>query len=230
MIRLNNTASQFLSLITAQNGVSVVVNYSDASLSGYLGDSQVTKVTTAATTIICATPAEKTIRDIDHIIIQNTFAGQHAITVQMSSLVDAIAVLHQLLEITLSQGDSLEFTHGSGWQVIGGGTQYGPSNMYGMQLAQIFLSNGTTMPTPGADYTTLYVKTDKRLYIKDDAGVERRMLELDNAPTNSTGAITDKVGMVAFDSNYIYYCTKTYDSVDPLLDIWKRVALVSTAW
>lgn len=114
MIRLNQTASQFLSLITAQNGANVVVNYSDDSATGYAGDSQVTNIATATTTTICATPAAATIRDIDHISIHNTFAGNHALTLQVSSS----GTLYPLHTFTLSSGDSFEYTHGSGWKVI----------------------------------------------------------------------------------------------------------------
>lgn len=114
MIRLNQTASQFLSLITAQNGANVVVNYSDDSATGYAGDSQVTNIATATTTTICSTPAASTIRDIDHISIHNTFSGNHAITLQVSSS----GTLYPLHTFTLSSGDSFEYTHGSGWKVI----------------------------------------------------------------------------------------------------------------
>lgn len=47
-----------------------------------------------------------------------------------------------------------------------------------------------------------------------------------SAPANNYGANGDKAGMIAFDSNYIYYCTADY--VDDNTSIWKRVELV--AW
>jgi hypothetical protein len=46
------------------------------------------------------------------------------------------------------------------------------------------------------------------------------------APTTSAGSTFDKAGMIAFDTNYIYYCTAAY--VNPTTPIWKRVAL--TTW
>jgi hypothetical protein len=45
-------------------------------------------------------------------------------------------------------------------------------------------------------------------------------------PTTSAGSSFDKAGMIAFDANYIYYCTAGY--VNPTTPIWKRVAL--TTW
>lgn len=114
MIRLNQTATQLLSLITAQNGANVVVSYSDKTSTAYTGNTQVTNITSATTTTICDTPAASTIRDIDHISVKNSYAGNHSITVQLSSS----ATLYPILAVTLSSGDSLEFTHGSGWQVL----------------------------------------------------------------------------------------------------------------
>jgi hypothetical protein len=48
------------------------------------------------------------------------------------------------------------------------------------------------------------------------------------APAHSYGVAGDVAGMVAFDSTYIYYCTANY--VNNSTNIWKRVALVATAW
>lgn len=44
-----------------------------------------------------------------------------------------------------------------------------------------------------------------------------------NVPAHSYGAPGNSVGMVAFDSSYIYYCTANY--VNTSTDIWKRVAI-----
>jgi hypothetical protein len=43
------------------------------------------------------------------------------------------------------------------------------------------------------------------------------------APANNYGVAGDKAGMVAFDNNYVYYCTGNY--VDNSTPIWKRIAL-----
>ena len=47
-------------------------------------------------------------------------------------------------------------------------------------------------------------------------------------PTASTGASGDKLGDVAFDSNFYYYCSADY--TDGLADIWKRVAWSVDTW
>jgi hypothetical protein len=47
-------------------------------------------------------------------------------------------------------------------------------------------------------------------------------------PAHSYGAAGDKVGMVAFDANYIYYCKTAY--VNNSTNIWVRVAWSGTTW
>ena len=114
MIRLNQTASQLLSLITGQNGATVDVSYSDKSSSDFAGDSVLTSITSATTTTICGTPAAGVIRYIDLINIRNTFAGSHTVTVQISSS----ATLYPLVTVTLSNGDTLGYTHADGFYTI----------------------------------------------------------------------------------------------------------------
>lgn len=111
MIRLTNTTSDLISLITAQNGAKVVVSYSDATSTAYTGGTQVTSITSATTTTIASTPAASTVRDVDFINIKNTFAGSHTITVQLS----VSATLYVLITVTLLTDESICYTHGSGW-------------------------------------------------------------------------------------------------------------------
>lgn len=111
MIRLTQPTSDLISLITGQNGAKVVVSYSDATASAYTGGNQVTSIASATTTTICSTPAASTVRDVDYINIKNTFAGSHAMTIQVS----VSATLYVLLDITLLASESVCYTHGSGW-------------------------------------------------------------------------------------------------------------------
>lgn len=112
MIRLPYTGTYSLELVTAQNGAQVVVCYSDATSTAYTGGTQVTSVTSATTTAICATPAASTIRDVDSVNIKNTYAGSHTITVQ----IDANGTNYPIITASLAQDESLNYTHGSGWQ------------------------------------------------------------------------------------------------------------------
>lgn len=52
-------------------------------------------------------------------------------------------------------------------------------------------------------------------------------LEPVSTPTASTGQVGDDAGLVAFDSNYIYYCTASYDGST---HIWKRTAWSGDTW
>ena len=113
MIRLPNTGTYSLELITAQNGAQSVVSYSDATSSAYTGGTQVASITSATTTTICSTPAASTVRDVDQINVKNTFAGSHTVTVQ----VDANGTNFPLIVAALLTDESLNYTHGSGWQV-----------------------------------------------------------------------------------------------------------------
>lgn len=46
-------------------------------------------------------------------------------------------------------------------------------------------------------------------------------------PTTSIGAAGDEIGLVAFDSTYMYYCTSQYNGFS---NIWKRVAWSANTW
>jgi len=136
MIRLPYTGTYSLELVTAQNGASVVVNYSDESATGYSGSTQATSITSATTTTICATPAAATVRDLDNINIKNTYAGSHTMTVQ----IDANGTNYPLIAVALLENESLNYTHGSGWQCkdANGNTKTTPlTAMTSAQLAGI---------------------------------------------------------------------------------------------
>lgn len=47
-------------------------------------------------------------------------------------------------------------------------------------------------------------------------------------PTHSYGAVGDRIGMLAFDSSYIYYCTANY--VNNSTNIWKRILWSADTW
>ena len=49
-------------------------------------------------------------------------------------------------------------------------------------------------------------------------------------PASSVGAPDDFEGMIAIDSNYLYYCIQNYIDSSPAANIWKRVTLTGGAW
>jgi hypothetical protein len=60
-----------------------------------------------------------------------------------------------------------------------------------------------------------------------DLTVQTTAYEKVAVPITSKGSSGDHAGQVAFDSDYIYYCTASYDGDN---NIWKRVALDATSW
>ena len=115
MIRLDEAGTRALSLITAQNGASVTVGFSDYTIAtGAYVDSAptCTTISSATTTSICATPASGAIRDIDYVNIKNTFAGSHTMTLQITSGSGGPFVQKTF---TLLQDESITFTHGGGY-------------------------------------------------------------------------------------------------------------------
>lgn len=145
MIRLPYTGTYSLELVTAQNGAKAFVSFSDASSSAYDGGSQVTSITSATTTTICATPAASTVRDIDQINIKNTYNGTHLITVQ----VDANGTNYPLMTVSLSVDESVNYTHGSGWQVLdasGNVKTSGGSSNSSSSANLTYISTNATIP------------------------------------------------------------------------------------
>lgn len=50
---------------------------------------------------------------------------------------------------------------------------------------------------------------------------------LRDVPTSSVGQPGDKLGMIAIDATYLYYCTDTYNTTT---NIWKRQTLTGGTW
>lgn len=48
-----------------------------------------------------------------------------------------------------------------------------------------------------------------------------------SAPTTSKGQLGDKIGMIAVNPSYIFWCTGNYDGIT---DIWRRVVNDGTTW
>jgi hypothetical protein len=92
----------------------IVVSYSDQTSSSYLGATQLSNSNGVTAVTICSAPAASTIRDVDMISVLNSDSVQQVVVVQ---LVDTSTV-YQIISVSLSIGDKLTFTHGSGWQVV----------------------------------------------------------------------------------------------------------------
>ena len=80
-------------------------------------------------------------------------------------------------------------------------------------------------PSPPAN---IYIGTATSGYTTTTNIQSDRLRVLVDAPTTSKGQSGDVIGLVAFSSTHIYYCTADY--TDGLSDIWKRVELTGGAW
>lgn len=80
---------------------------------------------------------------------------------------------------------------------------------------------GYQNPAPANIYIGVTSSTITRMFSKNI------LINTSNIPTSSKGQAGDENGFIAIDSNYLYYCTATYDSTT---DIWKRVALTGGIW
>ena len=115
MISLDQDGTRALSLITGQNGADVIVAFSDytPATGAYARKAPTcTTIASATTTSICATPGTASdIRDIDFLSIKNTYAGAHAMTLQITSGAGGPFVL---ANVTLLQNETLQYIHGTG--------------------------------------------------------------------------------------------------------------------
>ena len=80
---------------------------------------------------------------------------------------------------------------------------------------------GYQNPAPANIFIGVTSSTTTRMFSKNI------LINTSNIPTSSKGQVGDENGFIAIDSNYLYYCTATYDSTT---DIWKRVALTGGIW
>ena len=116
MIKADAAGTRRLSLITTQNGAQTYVGGSsylttDGSYSALVP--VYSTITSATTTSIDAAPAANTISDYDAVNIKNTYAGDHAMTLQITSGSGGPFVLKVF---TLGQDESMNYAHGTGFQ------------------------------------------------------------------------------------------------------------------
>jgi hypothetical protein len=116
MIRLDTTnRSLQLLLGSAQTTapMQIVVSYSDQTTTSYLGATQLSNSNGTSAVTICSAPAASTIRDIDMVSVINSDTTDKTVTI---NLLDS-SIEYKILTATLTVGDKLTYTHGSGWQV-----------------------------------------------------------------------------------------------------------------
>ena len=116
MIKADAAGTRRLSLITTQNGAQTYVGGSsylttDGSYSALVP--VYSTITSATTTSIDAAPAANTISDYDAVNIKNTYAGDHPMTLQITS---SSGGPFMRKPFTLGADESMNYAHGTGFQ------------------------------------------------------------------------------------------------------------------
>ncbi len=87
------------------------------------------------------------------------------------------------------------------------------------QLSRLY--HKTTDDNPSEDGVVLW-DTSKKYAVISSSGAFRQLATKQPTPSASTGSTGDVAGMIAWDTNYIYICTGSFDGSTA---IWKRVGL-----
>jgi hypothetical protein len=154
MLRLDTTTRSLqvalgATVTTAQ--LPVMVSYSDKTSTTYVGATQVANTNNTTLVTVASAPAASTIRDVDYLSIRN--ADSMAATVTINMFDTAGSVTTTLVSASLAAGDTLFYTHASGWHSVDRNgltkTSYaGPvSPAVGGGTDQVFLINDQTVTT-----------------------------------------------------------------------------------
>lgn len=87
------------------------------------------------------------------------------------------------------------------------------------QLSRFY--HKTADDNPSEDGVVLW-DSSKKYAVISSAGAFRQLATKQATPASSVGSTGDVIGMIAWDTNYIYICTASYNGSTA---IWKRVAL-----
>jgi hypothetical protein len=131
MIRFTSTAKLQVLLAGAvtTNELPLFATWSDQTATTYAGDYSAS-ITTGTTAVdLVAAPSSGVNRDIDHLSIHNADTAAATVTVR----VNISGTTRILVKAVLAVGDTMHWTHGTGWRVLdstgsfkssGGGTTY----------------------------------------------------------------------------------------------------------
>lgn len=169
MIRLDNTTRTLTVAIgtnTTTNPIQVLVSYSDDTGTTYTGGTITSTISTTSVTI-CSAPAANTIRNIDSVTVFNQDTVGSLILISF----DDNGTYYQLTNVTLQTGETLQYTHGRGWETtdINGAIKSSLISQYAENLTGTpVLPNGTAAATQTAlDDSTKIATT---AYVDDAVG------------------------------------------------------------
>lgn len=114
MIRLDSTTRKLQIVLggaVTTNQLPVVLSWSDKTTSSYTGGSTVSNTNNTTAVDIAAAPGASTVRDIDHVSINNIDTAVATVTVRYNDN----GTTYTIVKVTLSVGDQLIYTHAAGW-------------------------------------------------------------------------------------------------------------------
>lgn len=127
MILLTATTDKLQLVTSSAANIDVCANYIDAATSGLTSPAagrQLTAISSATTTDILAAPASSTTRNLKTLTVANRHAS---LACDVTVVYDANGTDYTLVKVTLTPGQTLEFTDELGFYVVQGlpGVQYG---------------------------------------------------------------------------------------------------------
>lgn len=156
MIRLDATTRKLqivLAGAVAATQPDIVVSYYDKTATAITGGTQCSVGNNTTAVDICAAPAASTMRDVDLINIKNNDSAAVTATVRFNDN----ATLYKLITIILAVGDTLEYTHAGGWDILNTNSVIGPATatdghitVFDGTTGKLVKDSGTPLGCPSA--------------------------------------------------------------------------------
>lgn len=197
----NRKLQMVLAGVVAANQLHATVSYSDKTATGYAGGTQVSVSNNTTAVDICSAPAANTVRDIDQITIYNRDTASATVTLML----DVGGTDTELGKKTLAAGESLIWTHGSGWTMAaasgsGVGDVVGPASATDNALARFDGATGKLIQNSG-------VICDDSNNVSGVAALSCTTIELGHA--SDTTLARSSAGNVSIEGNVIYRASGT---------------------
>jgi hypothetical protein len=160
MIRLDTTNRTLVISIVGSvitNPIQILVGYSDDTGTTYTGGTEISTMSSGGATI-CSSPASSTIRNIDSITVFNKDTVSNAVSISFNDT----GTTYQLINVVLQTGETLQYTHGRGWEStdINGAIKSSLISQYASNLTGTpTLPNGTSAVTQTALNSSNYLAT-----------------------------------------------------------------------
>jgi hypothetical protein len=117
MIRLDATTSSIEAVLAGAVATiqpEYVISWCEGSSSAYAGKSKVGATNGVTAVTLVTSPAAGVVSDVDYISIFNADTAAVTVTINYNDN----STLRKIVKVTLAVGDTLHYTHGTGWRVM----------------------------------------------------------------------------------------------------------------